>query len=236
MSRTPSRESSGLKAGGDAVERGHELGNAFEGEVLGLHGDEQGVGGDQGVEGEEVERGRAVEEDEGVVVAGGLEGFAEAVFAAFDADQLDVGADHVLGAGDEGEFGDLGGKDGFGGRGICRGGGRRRRARSSSRAKPRPPVVLAWGSTSRRRMGMPSRARAAARLMAVVVLPTPPFWLTMAMTLLRGVGPVSGWGSGAGSVLRSIRTWGDDPQPSRTGMGQCSTWNMRSSVPRGTSG
>jgi hypothetical protein len=28
---------------------------------------------------------------------------------------------------------------------------------------------------------------AAAKLMAVVVLPTPPFWLTIAMTLLRGV-------------------------------------------------
>ncbi len=33
--------------------------------------------------------------------------------------------------------------------------------------------------------GRPSSARAAARLMAVVVLPTPPFWLTTAMTLLR---------------------------------------------------
>src|SRR5258705_8712703 len=34
-----------------------------------------------------------------------------------------------------------------------------------------------------RRVGRPSRAMAAAKLMAVVVLPTPPFWLTTAMTL-----------------------------------------------------
>src|SRR5580698_5392382 len=55
--------------------------------------------------------------------------------------------------------------------------------RASSRGKPRPLVLLAWGSQSMRRVLRPSRARAAARLMAVVVLPTPPFWLTTAMTL-----------------------------------------------------
>src|SRR5271168_2907851 len=54
---------------------------------------------------------------------------------------------------------------------------------ASSRGKPRPPVELACGSQSMRRVGRPSRAIAAARLMAVVVLPTPPFWLTTAMTL-----------------------------------------------------
>src|SRR6266851_3482565 len=59
---------------------------------------------------------------------------------------------------------------------------------SSWRAKPRPPVVLAWGSQSISSVERPSRARAAARLMAVVVLPTPPFWLTTAMTLEGVVG------------------------------------------------
>ncbi len=53
---------------------------------------------------------------------------------------------------------------------------------------------------------MPSRARAAARLMAVVVLPTPPFWLTTAMTLEfwggeSGWAEGSGWGSGFGNCL-----------------------------------
>src|SRR3984885_7500859 len=66
--------------------------------------------------------------------------------------------------------------------------------RASSRAKPRPPVVLAWGSQSINKVERPSRARAAAQLMAVVVLPTPPFWLTTAMTLdgLAASGVVAG--------------------------------------------
>src|ERR1019366_6948342 len=50
--------------------------------------------------------------------------------------------------------------------------------RLSSRWKPSPEVALAWGSQSTRRVLRPSSARQAARLMAVVVLPTPPFWLT----------------------------------------------------------
>src|SRR6185437_7925062 len=54
--------------------------------------------------------------------------------------------------------------------------------RSSSRAKPSPPVVLAWGSQSISSVLSPSSASAAARLMAVVVLPTPPFWFTTAST------------------------------------------------------
>src|SRR5580704_13955510 len=68
--------------------------------------------------------------------------------------------------------------------------------RASSRAKPRPPVELAWGSQSMRRVGRPSRAMAAARLMAVVVLPTPPFWFTTAMTfdgVGAGFGLLTGW-------------------------------------------
>src|ERR1700733_12206891 len=65
---------------------------------------------------------------------------------------------------------------------------RRASSPSRARAKPRPPVELAWGSQSMRSVGRPSRARAAARLMAVVVLPAPPFWLTTAMTFEGGVG------------------------------------------------
>src|SRR6476620_9110855 len=41
-------------------------------------------------------------------------------------------------------------------------------------------VELAWGSRSMRSVGLPRSASAAARLMAVVVLPTPPFWLAIA--------------------------------------------------------
>src|SRR6266851_4888715 len=74
--------------------------------------------------------------------------------------------------------------------------GRRASSPSRAREKPRPPVELAWGSQSMRRVGRPSRAMAAAKLMAVVVLPTPPFWLTTAMTF-DGVADdavAAGWG------------------------------------------
>src|ERR1035437_503966 len=50
--------------------------------------------------------------------------------------------------------------------------------RLSSRWNPSPEEQFAWGSQSTRRTLRPWRARQAARLMAVVVLPTPPFWLT----------------------------------------------------------
>src|SRR6476620_4751703 len=48
-------------------------------------------------------------------------------------------------------------------------------------------VLLAWGSRSTSSVWRPRRARAAARLMAVVVLPTPPFWFAIA-TIMRVAG------------------------------------------------
>src|SRR4030095_16139112 len=46
-------------------------------------------------------------------------------------------------------------------------------------------VLLAWGSRSTSNVRLPRSASAAARLMAVVVLPTPPFWLAIA-TIIWG--------------------------------------------------
>src|ERR1700741_1858379 len=51
---------------------------------------------------------------------------------------------------------------------------------------PMPVEALPWGSMSINRVGSPTAARAVPRLMAGVVLPTPPFWL--AMTRMRGFG------------------------------------------------
>src|ERR1035437_323629 len=42
-----------------------------------------------------------------------------------------------------------------------------------------PEVALAWGSQSTKSVRRPSSARQADRFIAVVVFPTPPFWLTM---------------------------------------------------------
>src|SRR5471032_328706 len=54
----------------------------------------------------------------------------------------------------------------------------------SWRWMPSPVEALPWGSMSITRIGSPTAARAVPRLMAVVVLPTPPFWL--ATTRMRG--------------------------------------------------
>ena len=86
---------------GDAVEGADELGDAFKGEVLGLHGDEEAIGGDEGIEGEQIEGGRAVEQDERVVGADGREGVAQAELSAILADKLEVGADQIFASGDE---------------------------------------------------------------------------------------------------------------------------------------
>src|SRR5215213_3021386 len=53
--------------------------------------------------------------------------------------------------------------------------------------KPSPTESAPWGSMSTRSTWRPCSARAAPRLMVVVVLPTPPFWLARAMTF-----PISG--------------------------------------------
>ena len=47
-------------------------------------------------------------------------------------------------------------------------------------------VALAWGSASTSNVRFSAAAREAARFTAEVVLPTPPFWLAMAMT--RAIG------------------------------------------------
>src|SRR5205085_48615 len=49
-------------------------------------------------------------------------------------------------------------------------------------------VLFAWGSRSTSRTRFPSSARPADRLIAVVVLPTPPFWLAIAMTIRPPLG------------------------------------------------
>src|SRR5271169_749035 len=54
--------------------------------------------------------------------------------------------------------------------------------RSGSFANPRPLVAFDCGSQSMRSVFTSAAAKDAARLMAVVVLPTPPFWLATAMT------------------------------------------------------
>src|SRR6185295_19526220 len=51
---------------------------------------------------------------------------------------------------------------------------------------PRPVLALPWGSASMIRTRLPQAASAVARFTAVVVLPTPPFWLARAMMRAAG--------------------------------------------------
>src|SRR5690606_4394810 len=81
---------------------------------------------------------------------------------------------------------------------------------------PREVAAFPWGSRSRRRARYPLMAREAARLTALVVLPTPPFWLmTAIMTGEPGAWSVSRETAGAvfeaetGGVSRE--TLGRDP-------------------------
>src|SRR5580704_12585268 len=54
--------------------------------------------------------------------------------------------------------------------------------RSGSLTRPNPLVEFDCGSQSTNNVLTSAAAREAARLMAVVVFPTPPFWLATAMT------------------------------------------------------
>src|SRR6476661_1637115 len=56
---------------------------------------------------------------------------------------------------------------------------------------PTPLVAFPWGSASRRRVRRSAMASEAARLTAVVVFPTPPFWLAIATIWAMISQPVS---------------------------------------------
>ena len=59
----------------------------------------------------------------------------------------------------------------------------------SAACNPSPVEALPCGSRSTSSVRQPVAAMAVAMLMAVVVLPTPPFWLAIAMPIMRMPGP-----------------------------------------------
>src|SRR5438067_10292717 len=73
-------------------------------------------------------------------------------------------------------------------------------SRSGSRlpwaARFRAAATLPSGSASTSRTEVPPRAAAAARLIAVVVLPTPPFWLAISSVRTASVPPGPAGGEG----------------------------------------
>src|SRR5271170_6549567 len=87
---------------------------------------------------------------------------------------------------------------------------------------PRPVEALPCGSRSTISTSSPMAASAVARLIAVVVLPTPPFWFAIAMTRGRGAAaganscPVDG---SAGADIGSGRAQGGDAHDDAIGVG-----------------
>src|SRR5206468_12688810 len=72
---------------------------------------------------------------------------------------------------------------------------------------PRPVDALPWGSRSTINTCSPIAASAVPRLIAVVVLPTPPFWFATARMRSDGEPPwetVSRSGAGAGTAVSVI--------------------------------
>jgi hypothetical protein len=76
-----------------------------------LHGDDKGVGRAQNVKGEQIEGWGAVEDDEIEAGENRIECVAQAKGTVFGAGELNIGAGKVLGAGQEPEEADLGGKN-----------------------------------------------------------------------------------------------------------------------------
>src|SRR6476469_6780177 len=69
--------------------------------------------------------------------------------------------------------------------------------------RPRPTDSEPWGSKSTSSTLRPYSASEAPRLIVVVVLPTPPFWLHIDMTR-AWVAPVTGLGSGMTGIGRPV--------------------------------
>src|SRR5450756_485292 len=75
-------------------------------------------------------------------------------------------------------------------------------------------VLLAWGSRSTSRVGLPRRDSAAARLIAVVVLPTPPFWFAIATIILDGAAIIARHPTRRGHAQRAS-AWGQGTDAGR---------------------
>src|SRR5580698_7759781 len=89
--------------------------------------------------------------------------------------------------------------------------------RSGSLTKPSPLEEFDCGSQSTNKVFTSAAAREAARLMAVVVFPTPPFWLATAMTRPMIVFYVLRARILEHAAESNARLWCNSDQ--------CSTWN-----------
>ncbi len=116
---------------------------------------------------------------------------AETELACIEVDELDVGAHEVLVGRDDGEALEAGGLNGGGKVGVAEKGVIEGRS-SGVLGDPEAGCRVSLGIASMTRTWRSLAASDAARLMAVVVLPTPPFWLAIAITLPKVGGSLRG--------------------------------------------
>ena len=74
------------------IERGKQLGQSFQGVVLALERDQDGIGGGEGIDGEQSERRRAIDQDVVVSVRDAGELTSQPALPALDGRQLQFGA------------------------------------------------------------------------------------------------------------------------------------------------
>ena len=156
----------------DDLDRVEQFADAFEGEVLTLHGDDHRVGGCQCVDGDEAQRRRTVDEDVVVVVLYGCEHILQNSLSVIHIQHLNLCAHQVNVAGDDVQSLDVGRIDGIPDVGLID---------DAFVNGPSPLEALACGSASTTKTVFSNVASEAARLMVVVVFPTPPFWFANAM-------------------------------------------------------
>src|SRR5690606_35065306 len=103
----PSDPQSRIEMASDGLDALGELGQSFEREVLGLYGNQDGIGGRQCVDGEQAERGRAVDEDVVVDVAYTGDGIPQAESGVRLGEEFQFGPRQVLRGGDHVEQGEV---------------------------------------------------------------------------------------------------------------------------------
>ena len=198
-----------------------QLRQAFEGEEFALERHEDRVSGGERVDGDEVERRRAIDQDIGDRLRiGGVrqrkrpKRVAQLIGAVVVLGDFKFDAEQVDGRGRDGKPRHRGRDDNVAQRRFADQHlvGRNVRA---CRSMPSPVEALPCGSRSMISTCSPIAASAVPRLMAVVVLPTPPFWLAMARTRGRAPAPPSRTRAGVsvgGVSIREVAVMELEPQ------------------------
>ena len=185
VSATPRIDSSGLNAARIRSTVWSSWLKPLEREELGLQRHQQVARRDQGVDGQQAKRGRAVDQaDVPAPRRQRRQRLVEPVRAIVEPDQLDLGARQVDRRRQQVEPRHARRHRRFDAPTRCRSARRSSSGLRCDGETPRPVEALPCGSRSISSTRQPIAASAVARLIAVVVLPTPPFWFATAIRIM----------------------------------------------------